>query len=149
LGHKRAAIEFLDFVMWSPEQIQSAIEAGADFNEPGSDSMTPLMWAAMFNTDPEVIASLVKAGAELNARDEHGFTPLMFAAEFNQNPAIILTLLEAGADAKARDKAGKTAFENAQTRARLQEAPAFRELRQAASEEIFVPLQALATDSQM
>ncbi|MGA2477320.1 MAG: ankyrin repeat domain-containing protein [Spirochaetia bacterium] len=137
-GNRRGAIEQFDLVMWTRAQIQTAIEEGADFNVRGSDSMTPLMWASMFNRDPEEIKLLVKAGAEVNARDDYGFTPLMFAAEFNQNPAVILTLLEAGADANARDNAGNTAFENARNRRTLQETQVLSTLEQLTdAEEVF------------
>lgn len=135
MGEKRGALEYLDLVVWTRAQIQATADAGADFNARGSDSMSPLMWAAMFNTDPEVIRMIVAAGADIDARDDFGFTPLMFAADFNQNPEVILTLLAAGADAKARDRAGKTAFENAQLRSRLKGTRALRELERASPAE--------------
>ena len=89
-------------------QVQQAIKAGADLNARDGEGVTPLMYAAWFNTNPEVLSVLIKAGADLNARNEQGRSPLMYAAWFNTNPEVLSVLIEAGVDVNARDKDGVT-----------------------------------------
>ena len=78
-----------------------------------------------------MISTLLKAGADTNARIKDGMTALMEAAMYNQNPEVITTLLAAGADTKAKDNARKTAFNYAQTRAKLKGTDAYRQLQEA------------------
>ena len=66
-------------------QVQQAIKAGADVNARAEYGLSPLMYAAGFNTNPDVISVLIKAGADVNARNERGWTALKFAKD---NPAI-------------------------------------------------------------
>jgi len=108
---------FFDLVKTgTPEQVQAAIDAGANAKEPDSETgLTPLMYAAAVNENPEIITILVKAGARLN---EHGgpsgsTTPLIFAAKYNENPDVIITLLKAGAKVDEADENGSTPLMNA------------------------------------
>lgn len=116
----------------TPQQVQAALNNGADVNAPDKDGKTPLM-AAAFNPNSEVIVTLLKAGANINAQDNDGGTPLIWAAAFNQNPDVILMLLRAGADPKAKTKEGQTALDLAQSNAKLKASDAYRQL-QAASQ---------------
>ena len=103
-------VDFLELVKTGkPQQIQAAINNGANVNAQGKDYRTPLMNAAEYNKNPEAITALLKAGANIDARNKLlGSTALIYAAISNQNPEVITTLLKAGADIAARDKHGRT-----------------------------------------
>ena len=123
---------FFDLVITGTSQsVQVAISNGADVNARNSYGKTPLMCAAEFNQDPEVITTLLDAGADVNAQDNHGKTPLMYATMYNQNLEVITTLLDSGANAKLKDNTGNTAFDDAQTRAKLQGTDTYRRLQEA------------------
>ena len=116
----------------TPQDVQAAIKSGASVNIRNKDGWTALMGAAEYNPNPEMITALLAAGADVNAQNKDGWTALMAAAVFNQNPEVITALLAAGADAKANDVVGKTAFDYAQTRAKLKGTDAYRKLKEAA-----------------
>lgn len=113
------------------ESVQAAINQGENPNARDKDGITPLMYAAGYNSNPEVITTLLKAAADINARDRYNnLTPLMYAAWLNQNPEMITTLLNAGANAKAKSSAGKTAFDFAQYNMRLIGRDGYRKLQE-------------------
>lgn len=66
-------------------QVQQAIKAGADVNARNDNGSTPLMYAAMLNTNDEVLERLIEAGADISAEDDYGLTIFGYAKE---NPAI-------------------------------------------------------------
>ena len=71
----------------TPQEIQAAINKGADAKARDKDGRTALMFAAAYNQDPEVIATLLKAGADLEAREtKSGWTALMAAAATTRTP---------------------------------------------------------------
>ena len=88
----------------TPEGVRAALAAGADVEARDNRGSTPLLFAALANSNPEVVQVLLDAGADLEARTEWGATPLMFAARHNENPEIVQALLNAGADLEARDE---------------------------------------------
>lgn len=91
------------------QEIQKAIQSGADVNARDNDYWSPLMRAAKKSSNPEVIAALVKAGADIHAKDGmFGASPLMHAAMDNPRPEIITALLNAGADINGRDNFNAT-----------------------------------------
>lgn len=105
------AEDFFELVIdGSLEEVQKAVDTGADINARTKDGKTPLMYAAYGNKNPKVIKVLLDASADINARDKDESTPLMYAASNNKNPEIIKALLEAGADVNARDKNGWTSL---------------------------------------
>jgi ankyrin repeat protein len=123
---------FTDLVVYgTPQEVQAAIDTGADVNV-HSDYRSALMVAAAYNKNPAVITILLRAGAEMNATDEaYGMTALMWSTRYNVNPEVILTLLKAGADAKAKSDEGKTAFDYAQLNAHLIGTEAILQLQKA------------------
>ena len=114
-----AAMSGADFVELSGtgsgtlQQINEAIEAGANVNATTGWGGTALMLAARFNPNHRVVTALLEAGADINARDAGGSTALMWAGN-NRYPevitAVITALIEAGADVNARDQNGNTAL---------------------------------------
>jgi ankyrin repeat protein len=69
--------DFLELVKkGTPNQVQEAIEAGADLRAQDKDGWTPLMYAAKNNPNPEVITTLLKAGADSDAQDKNGVAPI-------------------------------------------------------------------------
>ena len=94
----------------TPQQVQAAIDKGANVNANLPFGSTPLMFAADRNQNPEVITVLVKAGADVNAENGYGFTALMIAVTKNPNPEVITTLLKAGAEVNHQSNDGLTAL---------------------------------------
>lgn len=102
---------FAVVITGTPQDIQDAIDKGADVNASNGEN-SPLILAAAYNKNPMVISTLLKAGAYIETRDpHHGGTALLWAAAWNPNAEAISILLNAGADINARDTlAGRTAL---------------------------------------
>lgn len=115
----------------TPQDIQAAIDKGADVNAPGMGGMTPLMYAAQYNENSEVFDTLLIAGADVKAKATAGATALILAARHNQNPEVITSLLNAGAEVRAKDDTGRVAFDYAQNNGKLKDTDAFRQLKEA------------------
>jgi hypothetical protein len=101
-----SAEEFLELCSTgTPEQVQTAIKAGANVNAKNEDGSTALMYAAIhaarFSKNPEVISILVKAGADVNARDNDGWMALDLVRAGNATPEVVSVLVKAGADVNA------------------------------------------------
>jgi ankyrin repeat protein len=90
------------------QQIQEAIDAGADVKARNKNGNTVLMHAAGWNSDPEVISVLLKAGADVKARNNSRETALMYASMRNDNPDVVAALLKAGSDVTAFSKNSMT-----------------------------------------
>ena len=115
----------------SAEQVQAAIDHGADVNASDWAGRTVLMLAAASNPDQKVIALLAARGARINARGPARWTALMMAAYNNQNPDVVLALLRAGADGRLRSEAGRTAFDYAQDNGTVVRSQAYAVLKKA------------------
>jgi ankyrin repeat protein len=90
----------------TPQDVQAAIDMGADVNARDKGGATPLIWAANVNPNPDVITTLLKAGADIELRGTYeGVTALWIAAWSASNPEVVTTLLKAGADINSRDEA--------------------------------------------
>ena len=109
----------------TPEQLERYISRGADVNIKfirktkdeqdenkiiETKDVTPLMMAALGNSDVKVIELLLKKGADIQAKNENEKTAFMYAAEENSNPEVIETLLKNGANIEAKAKYGLTAL---------------------------------------
>jgi ankyrin repeat protein len=80
------------------QEIQTALQNGANFNDCDWAGVTALMAAAGNNRNQDVIPILIKFGAAVDARDRNGETALMFASARNGDPSVITALLQGGAD---------------------------------------------------
>lgn len=100
----------------SVQEVQAAIDRGADVNAPQADTgMTPLIAASKYNQD--AIPALLKAGADPGAHDtQYGATALMWAAAYAENDKVIKALLAATADPGAMDDQGHDALTWAATK---------------------------------
>ena len=76
------------------KSIEFLLDAGADVNAVGDNSMTPLHWAAC-NRSAEAVALYLRRGAAVNAIDDRNETPLETAIRFSQSRHYPL-LLSAG-----------------------------------------------------
>ena len=84
----------------SAEEIQNAIDQGADINE-HRDTLVTTLHAMVLSKRTDIIALLIKAGADVNIPDNRGGdTPLHAAAILNL-PEIAQLLINAGADIEA------------------------------------------------
>lgn len=91
------------------EDLEIALNDGADPNARGAEGLTPLHLAIH---DADMVRLLLARGAEVDARTEYGATPLILAAWYSSddNSAAEL-LLSHGADVNARStKDGMTPF---------------------------------------
>jgi uncharacterized protein len=111
LGYAQATDFFALVKSGSPQDVQAAIDNGANVNARDKYGATPLMAVV---EDPlvnlEVMSVLLKAGAEVETRDSNGLTALMRGARSNIANAHIDRLLKAGADIEAKDNNGVTAL---------------------------------------
>ena len=76
------------------KSMEFLLDAGADVNAVGNNSMTPLHWAAC-NKSAEAVALYLRRGAAVNALDDRNETPLEAAIQFSQSRHYPL-LLSAG-----------------------------------------------------
>lgn len=94
----------------NPEIITALISAGADVNVTDSNTMTPLMMAAVNNANAGITTALIESGADIDAKDHINRTALMLATAHNPNPETTRALIKAGADVNAQDSKGRTAL---------------------------------------
>jgi len=76
---------FLELVQTATaQQVQKAIDEGADPDARNEQGRTPLMYAVAVNHDPEMIIALLKAGADATAKDGDGKTAFDYARRNNE-----------------------------------------------------------------
>jgi ankyrin repeat protein len=91
--------------------VEKLLQQGADVNATDSFGLTPLMRAALFNSNEKVIKVLVKAGADIFAREpQYKSTALQLAANHNSSAKVIEALVEAGSDIHDVNYLGETAL---------------------------------------
>ena len=100
------------FYAVTAEQVQMALDAGADINARDKYDATPLIKVMTFASvrPPEVTKCLLEKGADINARDENKRTALIHAVQHGLEN-IIKMLLEKGADVNIKDCKGMTALD--------------------------------------
>ena len=92
----------------SAEEIEKALESGANVNVRGNKGHAPLIFASVFNT-PEAVKFLIGRGADLKARNFRGETVLHVAVQSDKaDPGIVRALAEAGMDVNITDDGGYT-----------------------------------------
>ena len=93
------------------KEIVSLIEQGANIHGVDDYGLTPLMRAALFNSNAKVIKTLVEVGSDVFYREpQYKSTALQLAANHNQNAGIIEALVEAGSDLHDVNYLGETAL---------------------------------------
>jgi ankyrin repeat protein len=93
------------------DAVEKLLQQGADVNATDSFGLTPLMRAALFNSNEKVIKVLVKAGADIFAREpQYKSTALQLAANHNSSAKVIEALVEAGSDIHDVNYLGETAL---------------------------------------
>jgi hypothetical protein len=83
------------------QDIQNALNAGANANTPDAEGVPVLILAAGSNPDPAVVTELLKAGADANVAFKIGtgtITPLVAAAWQNKSPEVVAALINGGAN---------------------------------------------------
>lgn len=88
--------------------IAELLGKNVDVNQPQSDGMTALHWAAYYD-DLETAKSLIRAGANVKAANRYDVTPLPLACS-NGNAQLVELLLAAGADPNTTLRGGETAL---------------------------------------
>ncbi|MDR2842329.1 MAG: ankyrin repeat domain-containing protein [Spirochaetaceae bacterium] len=91
------------------EDIQDAVESGADLDYPDPQGITALMYAVRFNNE-NTLKTLIAAGADVNAADDDDVTALMYAARHAEDSSLLKALIDAGANVNAVDFEGSTAL---------------------------------------
>ena len=121
-GPARAAMSDEEFVTLcagngTPEQIQAALDNGANVNGQDKNGTTPLLITFLAYKNSEQLKVLLRAGADVNAKSKKGYTPLMYAVNIpsyvttqDQLVEAIRLLLDAGADSNAKNNYGETAL---------------------------------------
>ena len=101
----------------SIQDIQKAIEQGADINARDEKGIDALVYAIVHG-HVEIVKLLVEQGADVNSKNRDKETALMYAAHFathKKHVEIVKLLIQAGADVNARDISGITALTVAQS----------------------------------
>ena len=89
------------------DEIEEALNSGADVNSSDNEGRSPLMIASRYNNDLEVIKILLDQGANVNSRDDSGHSSLMYSlAEDNVNQKVTKVLIEAGANVNIKNIEG-------------------------------------------
>ncbi len=95
----------------NPAIVQTLLRHGAQTRM--SNNFTPLMFAALSNSEPQVIQAIINAGVNVNARSNMGETALMFAAGYTRNPQVVSVLLQNGAYPSPISDNGRTVLQYA------------------------------------
>ena len=92
-------------------QVNEAIEAGANIDTQGANRYTALMFAAR-DGRTAIAKALIDKGANVNTQGKYKYTALIYAARYD-HPAIVKALITGGANVNARDKYRLTALSHA------------------------------------
>jgi hypothetical protein len=101
--------EFLDLCKrGSAQEIQKALQDGADVNVHDIHGQTALNLAMQAKRDREIILGLIERSSEFNNKDKDKVTPLILATRDNMDSEIVSALIQRGADVNAKDEEGET-----------------------------------------
>lgn len=114
-GNQTARLQEADKLVRSIQQndlatVERLLSAGANPNEKGTATSTPLMMAVL-KQNKRIIEMLLNADANINATDDIGDTALVLALK--SDAEIVDLLLKRGADVSVRDKFGSTVLHDA------------------------------------
>jgi hypothetical protein len=97
------------------QDVKYFIENGVDVNAKGVNiyegnktGVTPLHFAAKYNSDINVLKYLIEQGADIHAQTDVHSTPLHYATAHNTNVAVMECLIEKGADINVKNIYGVT-----------------------------------------
>ena len=103
-----ASLGFVQDVKFFVEQGIDVNAKGVNVYEDNKTGVTPLHFAAKYNSGIDVLKYLIEQGADVNAQTDVCSTPLHYATAHNSNPAVMGYLIEKGADINARNMYGVT-----------------------------------------
>ncbi|NCB00781.1 MAG: ankyrin repeat domain-containing protein [Spirochaetia bacterium] len=93
------------------KKISSLVKDGANLHAVDDYGLSPLMRAALFNSNAKVIEALVASGSDVFYREpQYKSTALQLASNHNPNPGIIESLVKAGSDLHDVNYLGETAL---------------------------------------
>lgn len=91
--------------------ITSLLDKGANIHCTDSFGLTPLMRAALFNSNASIIQILIERGSDLYYREpQYKSTALQLAANHNPNAPVIEALVAGGSDVHDVNYLGETAL---------------------------------------
>jgi predicted metal-dependent hydrolase len=103
-----SVFSILAMMTLNTDVLQAVLDSGVDINKSNSLGVTPLMFAARYNS-PEIITFLLSKGADVNARSYvQDMNALEIAASLNPNPDMVKALVEGGADINKPAMGGDT-----------------------------------------
>ena len=101
-SHSLASGFFELLTVGTVEQVQQALEDGADVNARDADGLTPLMLTVSARQETELNAEIVRLliyrGADVNIENPPFGTALSWALRLWTTPEAVMSLLDAGAD---------------------------------------------------
>lgn len=92
---------------YDEDDVEEAIEAGADVNKKSIADGYPLIYYSEDDDSIDIVKMLLKAGANPNIKDDYGVPLLSFAIDCSSDN-IAKLLIKSGANVNEEDKVGKT-----------------------------------------
>lgn len=90
LAHSNSLLSLSAALNPSAECVKYLADVGGGINDKNNFGTTPIMWAAMYQSNCDVLDTLIERGADINDRShKDGYTPLYWARRCNRNPQVI------------------------------------------------------------
>ena len=97
INQPQSIMAFASFINTSPDVISFLAKKTGGASEANAKGTSPIMWAAMYNSNPAVIDALIKEGADINdSRHQSGKSPLDWAKECNTNENVVQHIADIG-----------------------------------------------------